>query len=48
MALESNSTIRTVPKTGDYAGTPVTVTTIKDAKGEAIAAIGVVDVIHGL
>ncbi|MFV9630686.1 MAG: DUF2111 domain-containing protein [Methanosarcinales archaeon] len=48
MAIESNSTIRTVPKTGDYAGTPVTVTTIKDADGVAIAAIGVVDVIHGL
>jgi len=48
MALERNSTRRTVPKTGDYAGTPVTVTTIKDADGEAIAAIGVVDVIHSL
>ena len=48
MALETNSTIRTIPKTGAYKGTPVTVTTIKDEDGNPIAAIGVVDVIHGL
>ncbi|MBE0523133.1 MAG: DUF2111 domain-containing protein [Methanosarcinales archaeon] len=48
MALETNSTIRTIPKTGAYNGTPVTVTTIKDEDGNPIAAIGVVDVIHGL
>jgi len=48
MALETNSTIRTIPKTGAYKGTPVTVTTIKDKDGNAIAAIGVVDVIHCL
>ena len=48
MALETNSTIRTVPKTGAYKGTPVTVTTIKDEEGNPIAAIGVVDVIHSL
>jgi hypothetical protein len=48
MALDSNSTIRTIPKTGDYSGTPVMVTTIKDKDGNALAAIGVVDVIHSL
>jgi hypothetical protein len=48
MALKTNSTIRTVPKTGAYAGIPVTVTTIKNNEGNAIAAIGVVDIIHGL
>jgi hypothetical protein len=48
MALETNSTIRTIPKTGAYKGTPVTVTTIKDEDGNPIAAIGVVDVIHAL
>ncbi len=48
MALESNSTIRTIPKSGNYSGTPVIVTTIKDEKGNAIAAIGVVDIIHSL
>jgi hypothetical protein len=48
MALKTNSTIRTVPKTGTCAGIPVTVTTIKNNEGNAIAAIGIVDIIHGL
>lgn len=48
MALKTNSTIRTIPKTGAYKGTPVTVATIKDEDGNPIAAIGVVDVIHRL
>jgi len=47
-ALKKNSTITTIPKSGDYSGTPIRVTTIKDEKGNAIAAIGVVDIIHSL
>ena len=47
-ALTKNSTITTIPKTGEYSGTPVMVTTIKDENGNAIAAIGVVDIIHSL
>ena len=48
MALETNSTIKTVPKTGTYKGIPIVVSTIKDKKGNAVAAIGVVDVIQSL
>jgi hypothetical protein len=48
MALETNSTIKTTPKTGVYTGIPVVVSTIKNEDGDAIAAIGVVNVIHGL
>jgi len=48
MALETNSTIKTIPKTGAYKGIPIVVSTIKNDIGNAVAAIGVVDVIHGL
>lgn len=48
MALETNSTIKTIPKTGAYKGIPIVVSTIKNEIGNAVAAIGVVDVIHGL
>jgi len=48
MALESNSTIKTVPKDGAYKGIPVVVSTIKNEEGNAVAVIGVVDVINGL
>jgi len=44
MALETNSTIKTVPKTGTYKGVPIVVSTIKNEIGNAVAAIGVVDV----
>lgn len=44
-ALESNMTHRAIPKTGDYTGIPVVVTTIKNEDGYGIAAIGVVDVV---
>lgn len=44
-ALETNSTIRTIPRTGDYTGIPVVVTTLKNEDGYGIAAIGVVDVV---
>jgi len=44
-ALETNSTIRSIPKSGDYSGIPVVVTTIKNEDGYGIAAIGVVDVV---
>jgi len=44
-ALETNSTIRSIPRTGDYSGMPVVVTTIKNEDGYGIAAIGVVDVV---
>lgn len=47
-ALKKNSTITTIPTSGEYSGTPVRVTTIKDENGNAIAAIGVVDIIHSL
>jgi len=48
MALETNSMIKAIPKEGDYKGIPVVVSTIKNKDGNAVAVIGVVDVIHGL
>ncbi len=48
MALETNSTIKTTPKSGIYEGIPVVVSTIKNEDGNAVAVIGVVDVVHGL
>jgi hypothetical protein len=44
-ALEENRVIRTTPLTGRYARIPVAVTPIRNRKGEAIAALGVVDVV---
>ena len=44
-ALETNSTVRSIPRTGDYSGIPVVVTTIKNEDGYGIAAIGIVDVV---
>jgi hypothetical protein len=44
-AMETNSTIRAIPTTGDYTGIPVVVTTIKNEDGYGIAAIGIVDVV---
>ena len=44
-ALENNSIVRSIPRTGAYSGIPVVVTTIKNEDGYGIAAIGVVDVV---
>ena len=44
-ALEENRVIRTTPLTGRYARIPVIVTPVRNRKGEAIAALGVVDVV---
>jgi len=44
-ALEENRVIRTTPLMGRYARIPVAVTPIRNRKGEAIAALGVVDVV---
>ncbi len=43
-ALEMNTRIREAPKMGAYKGIPVVVTPIRDEEGEAIGAIGVVDI----
>jgi hypothetical protein len=43
-ALEKNITIQVTPKTGAYKGVPVTVTPIRDKDGNAIGAIGIVDI----
>jgi len=43
-AMAENRLIRTTPKTGVYRGVPVIVAPIRDEKGAAIAALGVVDV----
>lgn len=42
--IAENRTRRVVPETGTYRGTPVVVTPVRDSAGEAIAAIGVVDI----
>jgi hypothetical protein len=43
--LQENRTIRAKPRSGAYSGIPVVVAPIRDDKGYAIAAIGVVDVV---
>lgn len=42
-AIRTNQLIRITPSGGAYQGIPVTVTPIRDRDGEAIGAIGVVD-----
>lgn len=42
--MEKNQTIQVTPKSGAYKGVPVTVTPIRDREGNAIGAIGVVDI----
>jgi hypothetical protein len=42
--LRSNEIRRVVPGSGTYQGTPVVVAPIRDSAGEAIAAVGVVDI----
>ena len=43
-AIRTNSTIKITPSSGAYKGVPVTVTPIRDRDGNAIGAIGVVDI----
>ncbi|MCK9630313.1 MAG: DUF2111 domain-containing protein [Methanoregula sp.] len=43
-AIEKNTLIKTTPSTGAYKGVPVTVTPIRDKDGNAIGAIGIVDI----
>jgi hypothetical protein len=43
--LLENCAIRTIPRSGAYSGIPVVVSPIRDEKGSAVAAIGVVDVV---
>jgi len=44
-ALKENRVIRTTPLTGRYARIPVVVAPIRNKKGEAVAALGIVDVV---
>jgi hypothetical protein len=44
MALKKNELIKTIPKTGAYANVPVVVAPVRDDDGNAIAAIGLVDI----
>ena len=43
-AIAKNQRIQTIPVSGAYKGVPVTVTPIRDGDGNAIGAIGVVDI----
>jgi hypothetical protein len=43
-AIIKNELIKTTPASGAYKGVPVTVTPIRDKDGNAIGAIGVVDI----
>jgi hypothetical protein len=43
-AIERNILIKTTPTSGAYKGVPVTVSPIRDKEGNAIGAIGVVDI----
>lgn len=42
--LKNNRLIKTTPASGPYRGVPVVVAPVRDENGEAIAAIGVVDI----
>jgi len=43
-AIEKNILIKTTPASGAYKGVPVTVSPIRDNDGNAIGAIGIVDI----
>jgi hypothetical protein len=43
-AIKTNQPIKITPTSGAYQGIPVTVAPIRDSDGEAIGAIGVVDI----
>lgn len=42
--LQENKVIKVTPKSGTYKGVPVVVSPIRDGKGDAIVAVGVVDI----
>lgn len=42
--LRTNTRIKTTPAHGPYKGVPVIVVPVRDARGDAIAAVGVVDI----
>lgn len=42
--IRTNRLIKTTPSTGAYRGVPVTVAPVRDRDGNAIAAIGIVDI----
>lgn len=42
--LSTNKVIKVTPKSGPYKGVPVVVAPVRDAAGEAISAIGLVDI----
>jgi len=42
--LRENRLMKVTPKTGAYKGVPVVVSPIRDEKGDAVVAIGVVDI----
>ena len=44
--LAKNEVIRRKPESGPYKGIPVIAAPIRDSKGEAVAAIGVIDLRH--
>ncbi len=44
-ALEENRVIRTIPRSGRYKGTYYIVSPLRDDEGQAIAAIGIVDIL---
>jgi len=43
-AIERNETRKVTPKTGPYKGVPVIVAPVRNDRGEAVGAIGVVDI----
>ncbi|PKL70370.1 MAG: hypothetical protein CVV30_03160 [Methanomicrobiales archaeon HGW-Methanomicrobiales-1] len=43
-AISTNRMIKTIPSSGAYKGVPVTVSPIRDNDGNAIGAIGIVDI----
>lgn len=42
--LSENRVLKVTPKSGEYKGVPVVVGPLRDSSGEAIAAIGIVDI----
>ncbi len=42
--IASNQVMKVVPKSGPYKGVPVVVAPVRDSAGDAIAAIGLVDI----
>lgn len=44
LAMGKNHLIKTIPKTGAYTNVPVVVAPIRNSDGDAIAAIGLVDI----